>query len=101
MAYLYQKAKIRLMITFYMSTLTLSCCFAIVIAFLASPFIQSFGFALMSGGTILSLLYKEISHKKEYYFYYNMGLSKIMLFVFCAVVNILLGSICIIFQRHV
>lgn len=32
------------------------------------------------GGLFSSLLYKEAMRKNEYYFYYNAGISKIMLF---------------------
>ena len=34
---------------------------------------------LMFGGPLLCFLYKEISRKNDYYFYYNRGITKIRL----------------------
>ena len=41
--------------------------------------IQSFVIWIMTGGFLLSSFYFEITRKNEYYFYYNLGLSKIKL----------------------
>jgi hypothetical protein len=35
----------------------------------------------MLGGPLLCLLYKELSGKNEYYFYYNRGITKLSLFI--------------------
>jgi hypothetical protein len=52
----------------------------------------------MSLGFLFSLLIKEsiFSIKDEYYFYYNLGITKIKLIIFCSILNIMLGSILII-----
>jgi hypothetical protein len=39
-------------------------------------------FWMMSGGFLLSSYYFEISRKNEYYFYYNLGISKVKLIFF-------------------
>lgn len=41
--------------------------------------IAFYAFWIMTGGFLLSTFYFEISRKNEYYFYYNLGLSKIKL----------------------
>jgi hypothetical protein len=43
--------------------------------------ISSYIIWIMTGGFLLSFLYFQISKKNEYYFYYNMGLSKVKLVV--------------------
>jgi len=56
-----------------------------------------YGFAVfsISFGFLLSLLIKEsaFSDKTEYYFYYNVGATKIKLFMFSLALNIILGAI--------
>lgn len=41
--------------------------------------IRSFVIWIMTGGFMLSAFYFEIARKNEYYFYYNLGLSRIKL----------------------
>jgi hypothetical protein len=41
--------------------------------------ISSYIVWLMTGGFLLSLLYFHFSRKNEYYFYYNLGLTKVKL----------------------
>lgn len=45
----------------------------------------------MIAGPLLSLFYKEIARKNEYYFYYNRGISKISLITMSMIMNILTG----------
>lgn len=45
---------------------------------------------LMTGGFFLSAFYFEIARKNEYYFYYNLGLSKIKLILFTYLLHILI-----------
>jgi len=49
----------------------------------------------MYGGSLLSLFYKEISNKNEYYFYYNRGISKLSLIVTTMMSYILIGYLLI------
>lgn len=44
---------------------------------------------ILTGGFVLSALYFEITRKNEYYFYYNMGLSKIKLILFAYTLHII------------
>jgi hypothetical protein len=44
---------------------------------------------IMTGGFFLSAFYFEISRKNEYYFYYNMGISKIRLLLNAYLLNFL------------
>ena len=67
---------------------------------------NSFVVWIMTGGFLLSALYFEITRKNEYYFYYNLGLSKIKLLLTAYLLNFLLvipiiihSSICLTFLR--
>jgi hypothetical protein len=51
--------------------------------------ILSFIVWILSGGFLLSAFYFEISRKNEYYFYYNLGLSKIKLLLTAYLLNVL------------
>jgi hypothetical protein len=62
---------------------------------------QSFSVAFMSGGTLCSLLYKELTLKNEYYFYYNLGISKTTLILTCCLVNVLIGVMLIVISMYV
>jgi hypothetical protein len=44
---------------------------------------------MMTGGFLLSAFYFEITRKNEYYFYYNLGLSKIKLLSIAYLLNFL------------
>ncbi|MDB5022449.1 MAG: hypothetical protein JWP78_204 [Mucilaginibacter sp.] len=97
--------KVAPLAVFYKSTLTLSIGFASMMSIFGlaslSLFIQLFSMAHMSGGTLCSLLYKELTLKNEYYFYYNLGISKTTLMLTCCLVNILIGAMLIVISRYV
>jgi hypothetical protein len=44
---------------------------------------------MMTGGFLLSAFYFEISRKNEYYFYYNLGFSRIKLLLTAYLLNFL------------
>lgn len=46
-------------------------------------------------GLVLSLAYKEIAHKEEYYFYFNQGITRVELWI---VSLFLVVSFCIVFN---
>ncbi len=48
----------------------------------------SFIIWLMTGGFLISIFYFELSRKNEYYFYYNLGISKIKLLLFAYVLHL-------------
>ncbi len=84
----------RLLLPYNKTILKLNIVFSTVLTFLSylllskesshSPMflvISAFAFWIMTGGFLLSAYYFEISRKNEYYFYYNMGISKIKLLI--------------------
>lgn len=83
--------KLKLFLVFYKSTLTLSLAFALLVAVISGHF--GFAIAFMTGGWMLSLYYKEVSHKNEYVYYRNMGISKFHLLLFSILFNILIGLV--------
>jgi hypothetical protein len=52
--------------------------------------IFSFIVWIMTGGFLLSAFYFEISRRNEYYFYYNLGLSKIKLLISAYLLNLII-----------
>lgn len=44
---------------------------------------------IMTGGFLLSAYYFEITRRNEYYFYYNLGLSKISLLLYTYTLHII------------
>ncbi|MDP2413199.1 hypothetical protein [Daejeonella sp.] len=93
--------KLKLFSVFYKSTLSLSIAFATLVAAIGGRlgFITVFGIAFMTGGWILSLFYKEQTRKNEYFYYQNMGITKTALVIFCILLNVLIGSFLILFDR--
>ncbi len=56
-------------------------------------FIRILCVSFMSTGFLMSLLYQELTHKTEYYFYHNKGISKLSLISVSALLNIPFGLI--------
>jgi len=82
----------RLYWEFHKSTLLLNWIASIALALLTmSPIL--FPIATMTGGMFISLFYKELTAKNEYYFYYNRGITKINLMGVNLILNILPGLI--------
>jgi len=89
-------SKLALYWEFYKSTLVVNWIFSIAISLILLPtFFTTLSISVMTGGPLLSLLYKEISSKNEFYFYYNQGVSKVRLVISCMILNILVGLILI------
>ena len=90
---------------FYKSTITLniSVSFAIAVTCMifGGNFFVVFAGSFMSVGALVAFLYKEIFSPFEYYFYYNRGISKIKLIIFCLLFNILPATIILIIVNHV
>ena len=101
------KNKVLLLTVFYKSTLSLSITCAALIAALSIfniwAMLFAFGVCFLSGGTVITLLYKELSKKDEYYFYYNKGLTKLSLILTCATGNLIAGLLLIalsLYAKH-
>ena len=85
---------------FYKSTIAFNIGVSIAIAVISmiygGNFFIVFAISFMSIGPMVSFLYKELSFPLEYYFYYNRGISKIKLIIFCLLLNILPSTIILI-----
>ena len=91
---------------FYKSTIAFNIGVSIAIAFISMIFFGGnffvvFAGSFMSVGALVAFLYKEIFSPLEYYFYYNRGISKIKLIIFCLLFNILPATIILIIVNHV
>jgi len=78
---------------FYKSTVILNLCVSFIVAFVTGQFFEFFAISYATFGLIGVFLYKEIAFPLEFYFYYNRGITKIKLILFCLLVNILLVTL--------
>jgi len=96
--------KLLLLTVFYKSTLLLSVLSSAAISifriFSVPGMLLAFGFCLLSGGTVISLLHKEGYKQQEYYFYYNKGISKPQLLLTCIIGNLIIGLSLIALSRY-
>ncbi len=97
---LLDKHRLKLLIVFYKSTLTLNITSSTLLCIVGYPdILLAFGICFLSGGSIFSLLFLEIGKQDEYYFYYNKGLSKWTLLLSCFIINIFIGVLLIIVSK--
>lgn len=82
--------KLKLFWEFHKSTLVLSWSFSIALSVITLNYIILL-ITSMTAGPIISLFYKELTSKNEYYFYNNNGISKIKLILVSYSFHILLG----------
>ena len=93
--------------TFYKSTLTVNLVVSLTLFLVSlgisviSVCIIVFAISLVSCGLFFAFLYKEVACPDEYYFYYNWGISKIKLIIFCLLVNMLPSSLILILVHYV
>jgi len=81
--------KLRLHFLYYRNLMSFNLPFSLLIALSSLAFSQNkligfingFSFSLLTGSFILSLYFYEQRYKNQYYFYHNMGISKIGLIV--------------------
>ena len=85
---------------FYKSTVTINLVVSLAIG-LVSTSIIVFAVNLVTIGLFFTFLYKEIVCPQEYYFYYNQGISKIKLILFCLLVNIFPSTLILIILHYV
>lgn len=94
--------KLKLLFIFYRSTLMLNWSASLGFAFVVFPeFSSVLPVMLMTGGSLLSIWYKDLSRKNDYYFYYNRGLGKGQLMLFTVLMNLLSGGLLHILLNHV
>jgi len=95
------KSQLKLLLVFYKSTLLFSiACGVMLGAINFNDFFAAFGFSFLSAGTVISLLYKEMSKQHEYYFYYNKGISKQTIILTCILTNLIIGILLIIIGSY-
>jgi hypothetical protein len=93
--------QLHLLLVFYKSTLFLSITVSVLLAAVNWPSVLfPFGFCFFTAGTVISILYKEISCPQEYYFYYNKGIPKWWLMLICAGGNLIAGLLLIIISAY-
>ena len=94
----------RILFAFYVSTVhvcyAVSCVVALVALLVRIPFFVTFAISIATAGLFASLLYKEISHPQQYYFYYNRGISKMRLYAFCGIINMVIGTLILILHAQ-
>ena len=90
---------------FYRTTLSLNIGFSFCVTMLATFYggnpVVWFPVCFATVGLLATLLYKEVVRPFEYYFYYNRGITKTKLFLFCWLVNILPASLFLILIYYV
>lgn len=93
---------LRLLLAFYRSTLALNWGFSLACAIIGViQFSKVLPISLMTSGSLLSLYYKNLSRKGDYFFYYNRGIRKTQLFLFTILLNGLVGALLYILLNHV
>ena len=86
---------------FYKSTITINLVVSLMIFIVSSGSITIFAISIVFFGLFFAFLYKEIARPHEYYFYYNQGISKIKLIIFCVLVNVLPSALILIINHYV
>jgi hypothetical protein len=103
--------KVKLFWEFYKSTLSMNLFSSVFLLFIlfgamqmvmktSTPLILVYIHCCMFGGPFISFFYKELSRKKEYYFYYNRGITKVNLLVTTLLINFLFGILLINILRY-
>lgn len=82
-------SKLSVLYQFYKTTCQVNFCLSGCIAILAfHSFIDVFLFCWGTGGSMLSLFYKELLQQNTYVFYQNLSATKIQLWLFTIAVNL-------------
>jgi hypothetical protein len=94
---------IRLYLYYFRTTLlanwSISLFFSILLSGFSFPsFLYIFSILSITLGFLISFLIKQSSflNKEEYYFFYNVGITKVKLIIFCTVLNIVFALTIII-----
>ena len=84
---------------FYKSTVTINLVVSLMVGLVSGISITVFAVSFVTAGLFFALLYKEVVCSQEYYYYYNRGISKIKLIIFCVFVNILASALILIIAQ--
>ncbi|WP_308550201.1 hypothetical protein [uncultured Parabacteroides sp.] len=93
--------RFRLYLTFFRTTLLTSIVIGVALAFVvfilhSRDFVGSALLFIPTFGLGMDLLYKEVSYKEKYFFFYNKGISKAELLVATFVIS---ASLCLILNQ--
>ena len=58
----------------------------------STPLTQGIGYGYIFAGPVTHYFIYEQRHESEYYFYFNLGLSKILLYSSTIILNLILGG---------
>lgn len=94
-------SKIRTGYLYYKKSLSVNIMFSLVVAGIGSGmghgFLLLFGLSFITAGYLLSIYLYELGHTRQYYLYYNKGISKLQLITSTFLLNgLLLGIASII-----
>jgi len=89
--------KIKVLFEFYKSTLLYSISIFILFLIFSKPFIAFFWGSII--GLLLVLFLKETNKNNDYLFYFNCGLTKVQLFGFSLILNLIITLIILIFLK--
>jgi|JI7StandDraft_1071085.scaffolds.fasta_scaffold88513_3 hypothetical protein len=82
-------SKLPVLFQFYKTTCQVNFCLSACMAILAfHSFNDMFLLCWGTGGSLLSLLYKELLHQNTYVFYQNLSVTKLQLWLFTIAVNL-------------
>jgi len=79
---------------------------AVMVAYLFSSgvtfniIIYVFMLSFLTGGYLLGVLYFEFTRYREYYFYYNLGISKLRLIIFTYLFHLILSIPLLVFLNY-
>jgi hypothetical protein len=59
----------------------------------STPFIQGTGFGYILAGPLTHYFIYELRHPNEYYFYFNLGLNKSILYAATAFINFIISGL--------
>ena len=63
----------------------------------STPIVQGTGFGYFLAGPLIQYFIYDARNENEYYFYFNMGLSKIVLYTFTVMLNLVLGGLILLY----
>lgn len=61
------------------------------------PVVQGTGFGYFLAGPLTHYFIYELRNENEYYFYFNLGLNKIILYASTVILNLILGVLILVY----
>lgn len=90
---------IRLLMSFHQKLLLPTFCCAVGIGFAgycmiwSTPIIEGTGFGYIVAGPLTHYFTYDIKNENEYYFYFNSGLNKLVLYASTVTINLIIGGL--------